>query len=107
MGKDHTLFALTDGTVAFRDGKLGRKYVHVMPITTEEDAEGPADKGPPREGAAHRVPNRVSKGEEGSPLLSLPCIRRAQIFSRNSHDPALGAGRGGERRCLRGLNACC
>ena len=33
LGKDHTLFALTDGQVAFRDGKLGRKYVHVMPIT--------------------------------------------------------------------------
>jgi len=34
MGTDHTLFALTDGRVAFRDGKLGRKYVCVdMPIT--------------------------------------------------------------------------
>ena len=33
LGKDHTLFALTDGQVAFRDGKHGRKYVHVMPIT--------------------------------------------------------------------------
>jgi large subunit ribosomal protein L27 len=32
IGKDHTLFALTDGCVAFRDGKLGRKYVHVMPV---------------------------------------------------------------------------
>ena len=30
MGKDHTLFALTGGTVAFRDGKLGRKFVHIM-----------------------------------------------------------------------------
>jgi large subunit ribosomal protein L27 len=29
IGKDHTLFALTDGTVAFRDGKLGRKFVCV------------------------------------------------------------------------------
>ena len=29
IGKDHTLFALTDGRVEFRDGKLGRKYVHV------------------------------------------------------------------------------
>ena len=29
MGKDHTLFALTDGRVSFRDGKLGRKYVCV------------------------------------------------------------------------------
>jgi large subunit ribosomal protein L27 len=32
MGKDHTLFALTDGTVAFRDGKLGRKFVCVDAI---------------------------------------------------------------------------
>ena len=29
LGKDHTLFALVDGRVAFRDGKLGRKYVHI------------------------------------------------------------------------------
>ena len=35
MGKDHTLFALTDGRVAFRDGKLGRKYVHIMPAQAE------------------------------------------------------------------------
>ena len=27
IGKDHTLFALTSGRVAFRDGKLGRKFV--------------------------------------------------------------------------------
>ena len=35
MGKDQTLFALTGGTVAVRDGKLGRKFVCVdnMPIT--------------------------------------------------------------------------
>ena len=37
MGKDHTLFALTGGTVAFRDGKLGRKFVCVdMAITAAE-----------------------------------------------------------------------
>ena len=35
MGKDHTLFALTDGQVAFRDGKLGRKFVCVdMPASS-------------------------------------------------------------------------
>jgi large subunit ribosomal protein L27 len=36
LGRDHTIFALTDGRVCFRDGKLGRKYVHVeaiMPAT--------------------------------------------------------------------------
>ena len=36
IGKDHTLFALTAGTVAFRDGKLGRKFVCVdMPISAD------------------------------------------------------------------------
>ncbi|HEY7809061.1 MAG TPA: 50S ribosomal protein L27 [Allosphingosinicella sp.] len=36
MGKDHTLFALTDGRVSFRDGKLGRKFVCVdMPALAE------------------------------------------------------------------------
>ena len=29
IGKDHTLFALTDGRVLFKDGKLGRKFVCV------------------------------------------------------------------------------
>lgn len=29
MGKDHTLFALTEGKVRFHSGKLGRKYVSV------------------------------------------------------------------------------
>ena len=36
MGKDHTLFALTEGRVRFHDGKLGRKYVSVdMAIAAE------------------------------------------------------------------------
>jgi large subunit ribosomal protein L27 len=35
IGKDHTLFALTEGRVAFRDGKLGRKYVCVEMIAAD------------------------------------------------------------------------
>ena len=36
MGKDHTLFALTEGRVRFHDGKLGRKYVSVdMAVAAE------------------------------------------------------------------------
>ena len=31
MGKDHTLFALTDGTVSFRKGLKGRTYISVTP----------------------------------------------------------------------------
>ncbi|MBA16849.1 50S ribosomal protein L27 [Sphingosinithalassobacter portus] len=29
IGKDHTLFALTDGRVSFKQGKLGRKFISV------------------------------------------------------------------------------
>lgn len=31
LGKDHTLFALADGTVSFRRGLKGRMYVSVVP----------------------------------------------------------------------------
>jgi large subunit ribosomal protein L27 len=31
IGKDHTLFALTDGTVVFRKKKDNKSYVSVMP----------------------------------------------------------------------------
>ncbi|HLU94632.1 MAG TPA: 50S ribosomal protein L27 [Membranihabitans sp.] len=30
MGRDHTLFALSDGTVQFKKGRLNRTFVHVV-----------------------------------------------------------------------------
>ena len=35
MGKDHTLFALVDGTVQFRKGRNNRSFVSVLPAATE------------------------------------------------------------------------
>ncbi|AZN70460.1 50S ribosomal protein L27 [Georhizobium profundi] len=32
LGKDHTIFAVTDGQVSFRTKANGRTYVSVMPI---------------------------------------------------------------------------
>jgi large subunit ribosomal protein L27 len=32
MGKDHTLFALVDGTVVFRKKRDNRSYVSVVPV---------------------------------------------------------------------------
>jgi large subunit ribosomal protein L27 len=32
MGKDHTLFALVDGTVTFKKGRKNRSFVSVDPI---------------------------------------------------------------------------
>ena len=33
MGRDHTLFALVDGTVCFKTGREDRRYVSVIPAT--------------------------------------------------------------------------
>jgi len=43
LGKDHTLFALTDGEIEFRKRKDNRIYVSVK-NTDEVAAEKPADK---------------------------------------------------------------
>ena len=36
MGKDHTLFALVDGTVEFRKKKDNKSFVSVVPTQNEE-----------------------------------------------------------------------
>ena len=35
IGKDHTLFALTDGQVTFRKGLKGRTFISVMPAALD------------------------------------------------------------------------
>src|SRR6201989_826266 len=42
IGKDHTLFALADGTVVFRKKADNRSYVSVIPFETEAVVEAPA-----------------------------------------------------------------
>jgi large subunit ribosomal protein L27 len=32
IGKDHTLFALTDGIVVFKKGRANRSFVSIMPV---------------------------------------------------------------------------
>ena len=44
IGKDHTLFALTDGTVVFRKKRKNRSYVSVDPIVETTVAEAPVKK---------------------------------------------------------------
>ena len=32
IGKDHTIYALIDGTVGFTEGKNGRQFINVKPV---------------------------------------------------------------------------
>ena len=38
MGKDHTLFALVDGTVEFKRGRKDRSFVSVIPVQEKAEA---------------------------------------------------------------------
>ncbi len=46
IGKDHTLFALTDGTVVFQKKQKNRSYVSVAPATENVVAEAPVVEAP-------------------------------------------------------------
>jgi large subunit ribosomal protein L27 len=37
LGKDHTLFALTDGTVVFQKKRNNRSYVSIAPLASTEN----------------------------------------------------------------------
>jgi large subunit ribosomal protein L27 len=39
LGRDHTLFALVEGHVAFGTGKMRKSYVSVVPVAAEAAAE--------------------------------------------------------------------
>lgn len=54
IGKDHTLFALTSGTVMFQKKKKNRSYVSVEPVVEVDVAvmEAPAPKAEPKAEAA-------------------------------------------------------
>jgi large subunit ribosomal protein L27 len=44
LGKDHTLFALSDGVVAFKKGFKGRSFVHVLPTVAAAAPVAPVAK---------------------------------------------------------------
>ncbi|MEN9386715.1 MAG: hypothetical protein RLZZ185_1456 [Bacteroidota bacterium] len=55
LGKDHTLFALADGVVAFKKGFKGRSFVHVLPAVASPAPVAPAAKKAPAKKAAPAV----------------------------------------------------
>jgi large subunit ribosomal protein L27 len=58
LGKDHTLFALADGVVAFKKGFKGRSFVHVLPSVAPV---APVAKKAPAKKAAPAVEAAVAE----------------------------------------------
>jgi len=46
LGKDHTLFALIDGTVVFKKKQDNKSYVSVLPAVAKEEVVAPVTKAP-------------------------------------------------------------
>jgi large subunit ribosomal protein L27 len=63
IGKDHTLFALVDGTVIFKKKQDNKSYVSVLPLTVATEVaekKAPAKKAPVKKAA----PAKEAKAEK-------------------------------------------
>ena len=53
MGKDHTLFALVDGTIHYKTKRKNRKFVNVLPFeSAAEETVAPVAAATPQKGAS-------------------------------------------------------
>jgi large subunit ribosomal protein L27 len=80
LGKDHTLFALADGVVAFKKGFKGRSFVHVLPAV----AAAPVAKKAPAKAAApvaEAAPAVEAAAEEAAPKAKKAPAKKAAADS--------------------------
>ena len=70
LGKDHTIYALTDGVVNFRRGRKDRNFVSILPFESEElaaELQAPtAQAEAPKAKAAKESPAPEAKAEPGA-----------------------------------------
>lgn len=72
IGKDHTLFALTDGTVVFKKKADNRSYVSVIPFEAAPVVEAPAPKPAAKaEKKAVEVKAPVAEVVEAAPVAEV------------------------------------
>ena len=65
IGRDHTLFALTDGVVTFKKGRKDRTFVHIMDAAEVAPSPAPKKKAAPKKAAP--APKAAAKEEEPKP----------------------------------------
>ena len=74
IGRDHTLFALVDGTVIFRKKQDNKSYVSILPIT-EAEIEAAIAKAPV---AKKAVAEKEVVAEEAAPVKKAPAKKAAK-----------------------------
>lgn len=74
LGKDHTLFALVDGTVVFKKKRDNKSYVSILPlkeapvapakkVEAKEVVEAPVKKAPAKKAAAPKAEKATETAE--------------------------------------------
>jgi large subunit ribosomal protein L27 len=77
LGKDHTLFALADGVVAFKKGFKGRSFVHVLPSVAAAAPVAPVAKKAPAKQAAPAVEAVVAEVAVEAAVEAAPKAKKA------------------------------
>ena len=75
MGKDHTLYALVDGTIEFRKRRLKRVFVNIIPTNPVEEKVSKPKKAAPApvaEAPVEVAPKVESPVEEAAPKAKAP-----------------------------------
>lgn len=85
IGKDHTLFALVDGTVIFKKKQDNKSYVSVLPTVAKEVVEkAPAKKAP----AKKAVKADVEAAAEKAPAKKAPAKKAVKAEVEAKADSA-------------------
>ncbi len=77
IGRDHTLFALVDGTVIFRKKQDNKSYVSILPITDEE-IEAAVAKAPVAKKAVAKKEVVAEEVVEAAPAKKAPAKKAAK-----------------------------
>jgi len=80
MGKDHTLYALVDGTIEFRKRRLKRVFVNIIPtnpvkekVSKPKKAKAePVAEAPAKEAPVKEAPAKKAAVKEKAPLAKAP-----------------------------------
>ncbi|MEJ2882078.1 50S ribosomal protein L27 [Pedobacter sp. GR22-6] len=77
IGKDHTLFALVDGTVIFKKKQDNKSYVSILPAAVVKEVV--AEQAPAKKAAKAEAPvAEVAATEEKAPAKKAPAKKAAK-----------------------------
>lgn len=92
MGKDFTIFAMTEGTVQFQTKKKDRVYVSVMPFATEviETIAAPLPKAAPKVEAAPKAEPKKEVEEPVAEVKTAPASEPEAFDAEQGKSALLG-----------------